>query len=106
VGGALKVFHDYEGRSIRLTDERWDHIQEHPEMYRSLSDIGRILLHPEQVVQSRADGEARLYYRYIFGSPVGDKYLCVVVKIRSHDAFVLTAYYTDTIKRGPRLWPK
>ena len=102
----MKILRDYEGRIIRLTEERWQHIREHPEMSRSLSDIGRILLHPEQVVESRADSEVRLYYRYFFGSPVGDKYLCVVVKMHAHDAFVLTAYYTDAIKRGPRLWPK
>ena len=75
-------------------------------MSRSLLDIDRVLLHPEQVVQSRADEDARLYYRYFFGTPVGDKYLCVVVKTRAQDAFVLTAYYTDTIKQGERLWPK
>jgi hypothetical protein len=30
--GIVKVLNDYEGRSIRLTDERLAHILEHPEM--------------------------------------------------------------------------
>lgn len=102
----MRILRDYEGRAIRLTSERWDHIQGHPEMAHGLADIERVLLVPERVVQSRVDENARLYYRYFFDTLVGDKYLCVVVKTRAHDAFVLTAYYTDTIKQGERLWPK
>ena len=37
---------------------------------------------------------------------MGDKYLCVVVKMSQGDAFVLTAYLTDSVKRGWRLWPE
>ena len=36
---------------------------------------------------------------------VGDKYLCVVVKVLPADAFVLTAYLTDKVKKGEQLWP-
>ncbi len=32
-------------------------------------------------------------------------YLCVLVKILPADAFVLTAYLTDKVKQGERLWP-
>jgi hypothetical protein len=49
---------------------------------------------------------ARLYYRFYMGTMVGDKYLCVVVKIMGEKAFVLTAYLTDRMKRGVLLWPK
>ncbi len=102
----MRILRDHEGRAIRLTAERWEHIQGHPEMAHSLADVEHVLLIPERVVQSRAEEDARLYYRYFFGTLVGDKYLCVVVKTRAHDAFVLTAYYTDKIKSGERLWPK
>ncbi len=98
--------HDHEGRKIRLTEERLEHIQNHPEMRGRLADISRVLANPERVVESTSDHEARLYYRYFFDTAVGDKYLCAVVKIRPSDSFVLTAYFTDTIKGGPRLWPK
>jgi hypothetical protein len=37
---------------------------------------------------------------------VGGKYLCVVVKVREVDAFVVTAYLTDRVKKGNLLWPK
>lgn len=33
-------------------------------------------------------------------------YLCAVVKVQADDAFVLTAYLTDRIKRGVTVWPK
>ena len=36
---------------------------------------------------------------------VGDKYLCVVVKVQAEDAFVVTAYMTDKVKKGNVLWP-
>lgn len=58
----MKVLRDYEGREVRLIDERLTHILEHPEM-------------------------------------VG------LVKVVGADAFVLTAYLTDTIKKGQQLWP-
>jgi len=32
-------------------------------------------------------------------------FLCVVVKTLDEDAFVLTAYLTDRIKKGVVLWP-
>ena len=35
---------------------------------------------------------------------VGGKYLCVIVKIQESDAFVLTAYLTDKVKKGKILW--
>ncbi len=67
--------------------------------------IAETLAHPEQVIESLSDEEARLYYRYYVSSRVGDKYLCVVVKIREEDAFVVTAYMTDKVKKGKLLWP-
>jgi len=64
------------------------------------------LAHPERVVQSFSDPQARLYYRFYVGTRVGNKWLCVIVKVQAEDAFVLTAYLTDKIKQGVQLWPK
>ena len=101
----MKILRDYEGREVRLTDERLAHILEHPELVGLQDAIGETLARPEHVIESLSDPEARLYYRYYVGTRVGDKFLCVVVKVVGVDAFVLTAYLTDTMKKGQQLWP-
>lgn len=68
--------------------------------------IEETLAGPERVVRSLGDPEAHLYYRFYADTPVGDKHLCVVVKVKQEDAFVLTAYLTDTIKKGGVIWPR
>jgi len=101
----MKLLHDFQGLAIRLTDERRAHILEHPEMASMESAIEETLLHPERVVRSFSDPQAHLYYRYYLRTIVGGKFLCVVVKTLDADAFVLTAYLTDRMKKGLPLWP-
>jgi hypothetical protein len=100
----MPALRDYEGRQIRLTEERWAHISEHPEMAEMRRAVEETLEGPEVVVQSASDPEARLYYRFYYRTAVGGKYLCTVVKLRGDDAFVVTAYLTDQVKRGTVLW--
>ena len=75
----MPVLRDCEGRSIRLTEERWAHISEHPEMVMMRAAVEETLEAPEIVVQSASDPEARLYYRFYPGTVVGGKYLCAAV---------------------------
>jgi hypothetical protein len=100
------VLTDYEGRSIRLTDERWDHIKEHPEMVGLQEAVAETLRQPETVIESPSDPLAKLYYRFYHGTMVGGKYVCVVVKVVAVDAFVVTAYLTDRVKKGASVWPE
>ena len=100
----MNNYRDYLGQKIRLTEERRKHILEHPEMKGMIPHIKETLLEPQEVVRSASDKEARLYYRYYIGTKVGDKYLCVVVKVMMSDAFILTAYLTDSIKKGNIVW--
>ena len=102
----MVVLTDYEGRPVRLTDERWIHIEEHPEMVGSREAVAETLLKPEAVIESPSDSLVRLYYRFYHRTMVGGKHLCVVVKIVIDDAFVVTAYLTDRVKKGILLWPK
>ena len=67
----MKVLHDLDGLAIRLTDERRDHILEHPEMAEMEAAIEETLLEPERVVQSISDPEVHLYYRFYFRTVVG-----------------------------------
>jgi hypothetical protein len=67
--------------------------------------LEKTLRDPQFVIQSRTDPAAELSYRYFVGTKVGDKWLCVVVKYSANDAFVVTAYLTDQLKKGTQLWP-
>lgn len=100
----MPTFRDFEGRPIRLTEERRKHILSHREMSGLDASIGEVLRTPGTVVQSRSDPEARLYYRYYLETAVGSKFLCVVTKITDRDAYVVTAYLTDRVKRGRQIW--
>jgi hypothetical protein len=101
----MQVVTDYAGRRVRLTDERRRHILDRPEMAGMNDAIVETLQAPEAVVASRTDPAVALAYRHYSATPVGDKWLCVVVKYQGEDAFVITAYLTDTVKKGERLWP-
>ena len=100
----MRILRDYRAANVRLTNERLAHILEHPEMAGAESHIEETLLRPDTVVQSLRDEHVSLYYRRYADTPVGNKLLCVVVKSVDGDAFVLTAYFTDTVKRGRTIW--
>jgi hypothetical protein len=71
---------DVQGRRIRLTEERVNHLEtDHPEMRDQLQRIGETVREPEQIVESRIDQtvELELYYRFYASTPVTTKYLCV-----------------------------
>jgi len=102
----MTLLTDHEGRRIRLTDERWRHILEHPEMTFMREALEEILAAPESVMESLSDPAARLYYRFYQRTIVGGRYLCAVVRVSPDDAFVVTAYLTDRIKKGRMIWPR
>jgi len=102
----MKVIQDCFGRSVRLTEERLAHILEHPEMVGMEDELARVLQSPSEVRLSRSDDNVKLCYEFYTQTQVGGKWLCVVVKYGPGDAFVITAYLTDTVKAGEILWPK
>lgn len=75
-------------------------------MFRQIDKIQDTLLNPDIIVRSRTDSEVELFYRRYVATPVSEKYLCVVVKIPVSDMFIVTAYFTDTIKRGEVIWKR
>lgn len=90
-----------------MTEERHKHIEaDHPEMVSQIGRIEETLKEPERIVRSRTDPNVELFYRYYEDTPVTEKYLCVVVKVLAEDSFIITAYFTDTIKGGELLWQK
>ena len=103
----MKRLEDVYGRDIRLTSERQLHIEnDHPEMVGQIDEIKKTLLEPERIIRSKTDPGIELFYRYYDETPVTKKYLCVVVKTLIADRFIITAYFTDTIKRGETLWQR
>lgn len=102
----MRIIHDCFGRSIRLTDERLAHILQHPEMIDMGAQIDRVLESPAEVRLSRSDTTVQLFYQYYAETRVGGKWLSVVVKCSNNDGFVVTAYLTDRLKPGERIWPK
>ena len=103
----MRIFEDNQGRSVRLTDERLEHLENHHlEMVGQLTRISETLKEPDQIIQSKTDTTVELFYKHYKTTPVSEKILCVVIKTLQNDHFVITAYFTDTIKRGQILWEK
>ena len=102
----MKVIRDCFGRSVRLTDERMAHILQHQEMSGMEAEVERTLQSPAEVRVSRSDSTVQLFYEYYVRTRVGGKWLYVVVKCPSDDAFVVPAYLTDQLKPGESIWPK
>jgi len=100
----MEVIIDHQGLGVRLTDVRLLHFLVHPVMIGLEWAISETLKYPALVIQSISDETAHLYYRFYAGTRVGDKLICVVVKVKPDDAFVLTAYLTDKPKKGAVLW--
>lgn len=97
---------DYLGRQIRLTDERFAHLRQHPEMDGQLARLQETLLQPELVVTTTVDQDVYVYHRFYPTTPVTSKYLLVIVKISLGDAFVLTAFFSSRQKKGSIIWQK
>jgi hypothetical protein len=68
--------------------------------------LRKALASPDRIVRSRTDPTVELFYKHYASTPVTSKFLCTVVKALSGDNFIITAYYTDTMKRGEVLWEK
>jgi hypothetical protein len=92
--------------SVILTDERMAHILGHPEMRGQENRLSETLLEPEVVVQSQIDDGVRPFHRFYQGLSIGNKFLSVVVKYAQDNTFVITAYFTDRVKRGEVIWKK
>ena len=103
----MNWFFDIYDRQIRLSDERRIHIEfDHPEMSEQIDRISETLCFPDIIIESKSDSEVELFYKHYNSTPVTDKYLCVIVKSGLDDLFILTAYFTDKIKRGSILWKR
>ena len=56
---------------------------------------------PDEVRQSRTDPTVYLFYSV----QQAKRWVCAIAKQRDGDGFLITAYPTDAIKEGERVWP-
>ena len=98
------VLIDHNGLEIRLTQERHEHILEHPEMVEQMGKIRQTIAEPEVIIATSADETVHVYHRYYATTPVTSKFLLVAVKLLEDDAFVLTAFFSSSQKKGTTIW--
>ncbi len=101
----FEAFVDYQDRAIRLTSERWAHILDHPEMVGQRDRMIETLAAPDVVIATMKDETIHAYHRLYERTPVTRKFMVVVVKKETTDAFVVTAYYAGRLKKGKIVWP-
>ena len=103
----MGIIKDFRDRSIRFTLEREEHIKcDHPEMVDQYDKIEEVLNGPLIIIKSKTDQSVNLYYKHYRKTPVTEKYLCVIVKTAGNDSFIITAFFTDSIKKGEAIWKK
>ena len=83
---------DKTGRNIYLTNERWAHIQKHPEMANHVFRIMETLVTPEQIIEY---SPAVNYYSRFYKDM--QLHLLVIVKYLNGKGFIITSFYTDRI---------
>ena len=89
---------------VRVTSARWDVIvtAKHPVMAGRESLVQSALEAPDEVRESRIDPQVLLFYK----AEAPKRWTCAVAKRVAGSAFLITAYPTDAIKEGVRIWPK
>jgi hypothetical protein len=94
------------GKVISLDEERWRHILEHPEMKNQLDRIKETAANPDEIRASVHDSSVLLFYKLYEKTPVTEKYLIVVIKSLNREGFIVTAFFTDKVKKGGLVWKK
>jgi hypothetical protein len=92
------------GYRVVLTRNRWREILrfKHPVLTGHEAAVRSAICDPDLICASAKDSNVHLFYRSI-----DEGYVCVVVGGDDpEERFVVTAYFTKSIKRGRRLWTK
>jgi hypothetical protein len=92
------------GFAVGVTRARWELIItiKHPVMSRRETMVRMALESPDEVRQSRSDADVYLFY---LAAGAG-RWTCAVAKEAGQRGFLVTAYPTDGIKEGTRVWPR
>ena len=92
------------GFTVRVTRAYWTLITtvKHPSMAGCEAEVKTTLESPEEIRRSKSDANVYLFYR----SRRTRRWVCAVTKQKNHTGFLVTAYPTDAIKEGEKIWPK
>ena len=92
------------GFRVRTTRSYWMLIStiKHPVMAGRENDVIDALEKPDEIRVSKRDEAVYLFYK----SERLNRWVCAVAKQLNGDGFLITAYPTDAIKEGVRIWPK
>ena len=92
------------GFRLRVTRSYWSVIVtvKHPVMKGCETRIREALEQPDEIRRSRSSPDVFLFYR--LEKP--GRWTCAVAKRKDSEGFLVTAYPTDVIKEGERIWPK
>ena len=92
------------GFHVRVSHAYWQIIIsiKHPIMAGHEMDVKTALEHPEEICQSRTDEKVYLFYK----TQRKGRWVCAVSKNLDGEGFLITAYPTDSIKAGDKIWPK
>ena len=92
---------DRLNRSIRFTNDVLIIQENHPEF--AFSGFNEIVIttlqSPEIIVVSSSDETVELFYKYFLNTPVGNKWLCIVIKNLETDFFVITYIIQIQLKK-------
>jgi hypothetical protein len=97
---------DYQGRTVELTEERWEHILgRHEDMRNRVDLIGTAVVGASLVV--RDSPIRRLEHHYVVLRDDLRVHVAVIYRPVPEGwvGTILTAHLTDRIKRGEQLWP-
>ncbi|MBA3724270.1 MAG: DUF4258 domain-containing protein [Candidatus Levybacteria bacterium] len=92
------------GVAIRTTKAYWTTIAtiKHPSIATHKEDVQLTLEDPDQVRKSKQDPRVHLYYKNI-----GKVQVCVVTDhIDQKEGYIITAYLTDRVKEGEKIYDK
>lgn len=73
----------------------------HPVMAGREDEVREALSEPDEVRRSRTDPDVLLFYK----ARGTRRWVCTVCRRLNGDGFLITAYPTDAIKEGDRIWP-
>ena len=92
------------GFTVRVTRAYWTLITtvKHPVMAGCEAEVKVTLESPEEIRRSKGDANVYLFYR----SRRKRRWVCAVTKQEDSTGFLITAYPTDSIKEGEKIWPR